>query len=63
MLTRMKVSTHQYAKLQVKWIKKQLLPVLHEAQSLGGDVHIYVVPGGEEGEVLAQSVLKCESGF
>lgn len=57
MLGRMKISTHQYAKQQIKWIRKQLLPAVHEARSRGGDVHIYVVPGGAAGEPLAQSVL------
>lgn len=57
MLDRMKVSTHQYAKSQIKWIKKQLLPAVKEAQSLGGDVHLYVVPGGPVGEAIAQTVL------
>lgn len=57
MLDRMKVSTHQYAKSQIKWIRKQLLPAVKEAQSLGGDVHLYVVPGGPEGEATARKVL------
>lgn len=63
MLNRTKLSTHQYAKSQIKWIKKQLLPAAGEAKSLGGDVHIYVVPGGAPGEPIAREVLdrKCLS--
>lgn len=57
MLDRMKVSTHQYAKSQIKWIRKQLLPAVKEAQALGGDVHLYVVPGGPAGEDIARTVL------
>lgn len=57
MLDRMKVSTHQYAKSQIKWIKKQLLPAVKEARDLGGDVHLYVVPGGPAGEAIARTVL------
>lgn len=57
MLARMKLSTHQYAKSQIKWITKQLLPAVHEARALGGDVHIYVVPGGAAGEAPAQRIL------
>ncbi|KLT45449.1 hypothetical protein CC85DRAFT_282529 [Cutaneotrichosporon oleaginosum] len=57
MLDLMKISTHRYAKSQIKWIKKQLLPAVHEARSRGGDVHIYVVPGGAQGEPLAQDIM------
>ncbi|WVQ80798.1 hypothetical protein IAT38_002904 [Cryptococcus sp. DSM 104549] len=49
MLARTKISTHQYAKSQLQWIKKQLLPAVREARSLGGEVEVYVVPGGERG--------------
>jgi tRNA dimethylallyltransferase len=57
MLDQMKLSTHRYAKYQIRWITKQLLPAVHEARSHGGDVHVYVVPGGPAGEPLAQEVL------
>lgn len=57
MLDRMKLSTHQYAKSQIKWIRKQLLPAIKEARSLGGDVEVYVVRGGREGEELATGIL------
>ncbi|GMK55265.1 hypothetical protein CspeluHIS016_0203210 [Cutaneotrichosporon spelunceum] len=57
MLVQMKLSTRRYAKSQIKWITKQLLPAVHEARSHGGDVHVYVVPGGAAGETLAQEVL------
>jgi tRNA dimethylallyltransferase len=48
MLERMKLSTHQYARSQIKWIRKQLLPAVKEAKALGGDVDVYVVRGGED---------------
>ncbi|BEJ16322.1 hypothetical protein CspHIS471_0509270 [Cutaneotrichosporon sp. HIS471] len=57
MLTLMKLSTHRYAKSQIQWITKQLLPAVHDARSRGGDVHVYVVPGGAAGEPLAVEVL------
>ncbi|ODN94193.1 hypothetical protein L198_05044 [Cryptococcus wingfieldii CBS 7118] len=57
MLERTKISTHQYAKSQISWIKKQLLPAVREARSLGGQVEVYVVPGGEKGEKPAVDVL------
>ena len=56
----MKLSTYQYARSQVKWIKKQLLPVVKEARSLGGDVQVYVVRGGEEGYAPSIQLLQCE---
>ncbi|XAO23963.1 hypothetical protein I312_102752 [Cryptococcus bacillisporus CA1280] len=58
MVDRTKVSTHQYAKSQLKWIKKQLLPAVREARSLGGEVEVYVVPGGETGIPLATEILR-----
>lgn len=61
MLDRMKLSTHQYAKSQIKWIRKQLLPAIKEARSLGGEVEVYVVRGGQEGEGLATGILNCQS--
>ncbi|WVR06929.1 hypothetical protein IAU60_003965 [Kwoniella sp. DSM 27419] len=48
-LERTKLSTHQYAKSQLKWIRKQLLPAAKEAKALGGEVEVYVVNGGEAG--------------
>lgn len=59
MLDRMKLSTHQYAKSQVKWIRKQLLPAVREAKSLGGEVEVYVVQGGEAGHEPAARLLSC----
>ncbi|WWC70124.1 uncharacterized protein I206_104071 [Kwoniella pini CBS 10737] len=58
-LERTKLSTHQYAKSQLKWIKKQLLPAIKEAKSLGGEVDIYVVNGGEMGIEPAVNILRC----
>lgn len=60
MLERMKLSTHQYARSQIKWIKKQLLPAVKEARSLGGDVEVYVVKGGEEGYGPSTQLLHRE---
>ncbi|KAK8864512.1 hypothetical protein IAR55_001762 [Kwoniella newhampshirensis] len=57
MLDRTKLSTHQYAKSQLKWIKKQLLPAVREARTLGGEVEVYVVPGGDRGVGPAVDVL------
>lgn len=57
MVDRTKVSTQQYAKSQLKWIKKQFLPAVREARSLGGEVEVYVVPGGETGVPLATEIL------
>lgn len=61
MLERMKLSTHQYARSQIKWIKKQLLPAVKEAKTLGGDVQVYVVQGGQEGYAPSIDLLKRES--
>jgi tRNA dimethylallyltransferase len=60
MLERMKLSTHQYARSQIKWIKKQLLPAVKEARRLGGDVQVYVVRGGEEGYASSTDLLHRE---
>lgn len=57
MVDRTKLSTVQYAKSQLKWITKQLLPAVREARALGGEVCVYVVPGGEEGEAAASRIL------
>jgi tRNA dimethylallyltransferase len=62
MLERMKLSTYQYARSQIKWIKKQLLPAVKEARSLGGDVQVYVVKGGEEGYAPSIELLQRKSG-
>ncbi|EIW70385.1 hypothetical protein TREMEDRAFT_28696, partial [Tremella mesenterica DSM 1558] len=59
MLNRMKLSTQQYARSQLKWIRKQLLPAVGEARELGGEVWVYVIPGGEEGEKVARNILSC----
>lgn len=63
MLERMKLSTYQYARSQIKWIKKQLLPAVKEARSLGGDVQVYVVRGGEEGYAPSIKLLHRKSAF
>jgi hypothetical protein len=61
MVDRTKLSTHQYAKSQIKWIRKQLLPAVREARAVGGDVQIFVVQGGVAGEPVARDVLARES--
>ncbi|WRT66499.1 uncharacterized protein IL334_003458 [Kwoniella shivajii] len=58
-LERTKISTHQYAKSQLKWIQKQLLPAAQEARALGGDVYVYVVNGGERGVAPSVKVLNA----
>ena len=60
MLALTKLRTHQYARSQLKWIRKQLLPAVREARSLGGEVEIFAVPGGTAGERPAQDVLQGE---
>lgn len=61
MLERMKLSTHQYAKSQLKWIKNQSLPAIREARAAGGEVSVYVVPGGSLNEGLTQDILCSKS--
>ena len=63
MLDRMKLSTHQYAKSQIKWIRKQLLPAIKEARTSGGEVEVYVLRGGHDGQELATSILHCQYSF
>jgi hypothetical protein len=58
MLSLTKVRTQQYAKSQLKWIRKQLLPVIKEARALGGEVEVYAVPGGPSGEQPASDILQ-----
>ncbi|ORY32807.1 tRNA isopentenyltransferase [Naematelia encephala] len=58
MLAHTKIRTQQYAKSQLKWIRKQFLPALREARRLGGEVDIYVVRGGPTGVDGAREVLK-----
>jgi len=58
MLAETKQRTCQYAKSQLKWIRKQLLPAVAEARALGGDVSVYVVPGGAGGIKEARDVLQ-----
>ena len=60
MLRQTKAKTFQYAKSQLRWIRKQLLPVLMEAKRSGGDVHVYVVPGGSAAEKSAIPLLQSE---
>jgi hypothetical protein len=60
MLDRTKLSTHQYAKSQIKWIRKQLIPAAAEARRLGGEVALYVVRGGPQDEELAKEIMQGE---
>ncbi|KAL7421916.1 tRNA dimethylallyltransferase, mitochondrial [Cryptotrichosporon argae] len=59
MLDRTKLSTHQYAKSQVRWIRKNLLPAVRDARRRGGQVWVYVVKGGQEGEDVGRDMLKA----
>lgn len=58
MLAQTKLRTYQYARSQLKWIRKQLLPAVREARSLGGEVEVFAVPGGVAEP--AEQVLKGE---
>ena len=60
-LAQTKSRTYQYAKSQLKWIRRQLLPAVTEARALGGEVFVYAVPGGAGGEEPARQVLKGRS--
>lgn len=51
-LDRMKLSTRQYAKKQLKWIRTQLLPAVKRARTLGGQVDVHVVNAGESEEAI-----------
>ncbi|KAJ9092209.1 hypothetical protein QFC21_006955 [Naganishia friedmannii] len=66
-LDRMKISTRQYAKRQLQWIRKQLLPVIKQAlesqRAEGGEGEdagpwIYVVRGGDEDVALGEEILR-----
>ncbi|KAJ9121453.1 hypothetical protein QFC22_002069 [Naganishia vaughanmartiniae] len=66
-LDRMKISTRQYAKRQLQWIRKQLLPVVKQAlehqraEGEGEDAGpwIYVVRGGDDDVALGEEILRC----
>lgn len=62
-LERMKIATRQYAKSQLKWIKKQLLPAVKEARGKeqGQEVWVYVLPGGEKDGGIGPDLLRRES--
>ncbi|ORX35790.1 IPP transferase-domain-containing protein [Kockovaella imperatae] len=57
MLSQTKSKTFQYAKSQLKWIRKQLLPVVQESQAKGSEVFLYIVPGGPAGQEMATPIL------
>lgn len=59
----MKIRTRQYAKSQLKWIQKQLLPVIKQALQEQGQeqsVWVYVVRGGDEDVALGEEILRRE---
>jgi tRNA dimethylallyltransferase len=59
----MKIRTRQYAKSQLKWIQKQLLPVIKRALQEQGQeqsVWVYVVRGGDEDVALGEEILRRE---
>lgn len=67
-LERMKISTRQYAKRQLKWIQKQLLPVIKQALDQGRadgqeeqSVWVYVVRGGDEDVALGDEILQRQT--
>lgn len=55
-----KARTLSYARHQLRWIRKQLLPAVREARYLGGEVDVFAVPGGRAGERPAIDVLNGE---
>ena len=64
-LERIKISTRQYAKRQLKWIQKQLLPVIRQAlnqERTDGQeeqsVWVYVVRGGDADVALGEEILQ-----
>lgn len=69
-LERMKIATRQYAKRQLKWVEKQLLPVIRQAllrqrqvekSGEGEDddgVWVYVVRGGDTDTALGAEILR-----
>lgn len=64
----MKISTRQYAKRQLKWIQKQLLPVIKQALDQGRadgqeeqSVWVYVVRGGDEDVALGDEILQRQT--
>jgi len=61
-IERMKLSTRQYAKKQLKWIQKQLLPAVKKAKSKGGEVYVYVLKAGEseDGRNLLEGLFSSE---
>ncbi len=56
----MKLSTRQYAKKQLKWIRKQLLPAIRQARLEGKEVEVYLVRGGVQGGGDGPKVMKGE---
>ena len=57
----MKTRTRRYARYQLKWIRKQILPVIREARNCGDEVEIFVVPGGHTGHSVAEPLLHGEA--
>lgn len=60
-LSMTKERTSRYARRQMKWIQRQLLPVIREAKVLGGDVELYVLRGGGTDDALAADILRGRS--
>jgi len=60
MLEQTKNRTRQYARSQLRWIKHNLLPAAREAQALGGEVEIFVIPSGLEGIPEAKKIFRSE---
>lgn len=54
----MKISTRQYAKRQVKWIKKKLLPAVREQSE--PDVVVYLLDATGESELLGCDLYLCQ---
>ncbi len=56
----MKLSTRQYAKSQLRWIRKQFLPAVKRGREISGEesVRVYVVRGGEMDRGLGEEILR-----
>lgn len=61
-LDRMKLSTRQYARRQLKWVQKQFLPAVRAARARGQDVEVVLVHGGERDVSVGAEVLRAWIG-
>ncbi|KJA27333.1 hypothetical protein HYPSUDRAFT_131237 [Hypholoma sublateritium FD-334 SS-4] len=55
---RMKISTRQYAKRQISWIRNKLLPAVHAANTQDNIVPLYLLDATTLGDAWVQNVQK-----